>query len=54
MELVEPPRRKGGRYSEEDIERGLLEVAICRGNTRRAARQLRAQGIAVPRPTLET
>jgi hypothetical protein len=54
MESVEPPRRKGERYSEEEIERGLLEVAMCRGNTRRAARQLAAQGITIPRTTLET
>jgi hypothetical protein len=54
MDLIGAPRKKGSRYSEEEIEHGLLEVALCRGNTRRAARQLKAQGITIPRPTLET
>lgn len=43
---------RGGSYSEEETERGLLAVALAAGNTRRAARQLKAQGYPIPRGTL--
>ena len=46
-------RTPGQRYSEEEIERGLNEVALCAGNTHRAHRQLEDRGLQIPRPTLE-
>lgn len=48
------PRPPKGRYSEEEIERGLLTIALVAGNTRRAARELKAQGHPVPRTTLSS
>ncbi len=44
----------GGSYSEEDVERGLVAVALAAGNTRQASRQLKAQGRSIPRGTLQT
>jgi hypothetical protein len=48
-----PQRKRGEAYSEEEIERGLVEVAMCAGNTRRAHRQLEARGLTIPRETLK-
>ena len=52
-ELAPRPRKSASHYTEEEIYRGLAEVALCAGNTHRAARQLSAQGMAIPRGTLE-
>jgi hypothetical protein len=46
-------RRQTSRYTEEEIDRGLVEVALCGGNTRHAHRRLKEQGITISRPTLE-
>lgn len=43
-----------GKYTPEEIERGLAELAICGGNTRRASRQLRPAGLKVPASTLQS
>ena len=32
------------RYDEEEVERGLIEVARCRGNASRAERRLAERG----------
>ena len=45
-------RRPGEGYSEEMMDRGLLEVALQGGNTRAAHRNLKAVGIDIPRRTL--
>lgn len=45
-------RRPIRRYKPEEIERGLAAVAVWGGNTRRAARQLKAAGLSIPRETL--
>jgi hypothetical protein len=39
-------------YDEEDVERGLTEVARCRGNASRAERRLAERGIKISRRTL--
>jgi len=49
-----PPPGRGEGYTEEEIERGLVAVALAAGNTRLAARQLKAQGVSIPRGTLQT
>lgn len=41
------------RHSSEEIERGLLEVAVANGNVRRAAQALAEDGIEVGKSTLE-
>jgi hypothetical protein len=46
--------RGGGPYTDEEIERGLDAVAICSGNTRRAAALLKRQGLPIPRSTLRS
>lgn len=51
--MTEVARVNGGSYSEPEIERGLQAVAICSGNTRRAAQLLEDQGTTIPRSTLE-
>ena len=45
-------RRPGQGYTEEQIDRALVEVALCAGNTHAAHRNLRALGFEVPRATL--
>ncbi len=45
--------RRGGKYSEEDIERGLHALALSGGNASRAQRQLKAEGLTIPASTLE-
>ena len=47
-------RRPGQGYTEEQIDRALVEVALCGGNTHFAARNLKAAGTPVPRRTLRT
>jgi hypothetical protein len=46
-------RVPGGRYTEEEIERGLEALAVCGGSTRRASRELAARGLEIPHPTLQ-
>jgi hypothetical protein len=41
------------RYSEEEITRGLAAVAYWNGNTRRASKALKEQGLDIPRSTLQ-
>jgi hypothetical protein len=45
-------RRPGQGYTEEQMDRALVEVALCAGNTHMAHRNLKAKGFEVPRPTL--
>jgi hypothetical protein len=40
------------RYSREVIERALLQVALCGGNARKAARELEQLGIQIPHETI--
>jgi hypothetical protein len=47
------PKRRASRYSEDEIERALIAVAVCAGNTHRAHRELAKQGHKIPRPTLD-
>jgi hypothetical protein len=46
-------RAPGGTYTLEEVERGLVAVALCSGNSRRAARLLEDQDTPIPRGTLE-
>jgi hypothetical protein len=39
-------------YTIEQVETGLLELALCAGNSRLAARRLAEQGLPIPRETL--
>ena len=41
-------------YTPEEVDQGLTAVAICNGNTRRAERELAAQGIKVTRAALQS
>src|SRR5215211_269796 len=45
-------RRPGQGYTEEQMDRALVEVALCAGNTRAASRHLKAAGTPVPFQTL--
>lgn len=47
------PRRRASRYTEDEIERALIAVAVCAGNTHRAHRELAKRGYKIPRPTLD-
>ena len=40
------------QHSNEEIERGLLAVAVANGNTRRAQQALAVEGLDLPRSTL--
>jgi hypothetical protein len=40
-------------YTTEEIDRALVEVALCNGNTRAAHRNLKAEGVHIPRPNIE-
>src|SRR6266576_2280005 len=44
--------RQGSPYSDQEIERGLVAMALASGNARRAARMLEEQGLSVPHSTL--
>ena len=44
---------QGGSYSEAERERGLVALAVCSGNSRRAARLLAHRGLPIPRSTLK-
>src|SRR6266403_559726 len=44
--------RQGSPYSDQEIERGLVAMALASGNARRAARMLEQQGLSVPHSTL--
>src|SRR6266480_1349276 len=44
--------RQGSPYSDQEIERGLVAMALASGNARRAARMLEAHGLSVPHSTL--
>lgn len=46
-------RRPGQGYTEEQIDRALVEVALHGGNTRAAHRNLKAEGIDIPRATIQ-
>jgi hypothetical protein len=51
--LVEPAKKTYRRdYSEEEIERGLVEMVLAGGNYRKAASQLAARGFDMPPDTL--
>jgi hypothetical protein len=50
---LERRREPGQGYTEEEIDRALVEAALCDGNTHAAHRNLKAQGINIPRPTIE-
>jgi hypothetical protein len=39
-------------YTEDEIDRALVEVALCNGNTYAAHRNLKATGIDIPRATI--
>lgn len=51
---IQLTRRPGQEYTDEEIDQGLTMVAICSGNTRRAAAELKRNGKPIPRTTLET
>lgn len=54
-DLTEAPKRETvPRYNEAEIQRALVEVAACSGNTHMAARNLEADDDApsIPQPTL--
>jgi hypothetical protein len=43
----------GGSYTEAETEQGLVALAVCSGNSRRAARLLADRGLPIPRSTLK-
>lgn len=53
LELSAGSRPTRGTYAPEEIERGLMEVALCGGNARRASRELEEKGLKIPRTTLQ-
>jgi hypothetical protein len=53
-DAMELERRPGEGYTEEQMDRALVEVALCAGNTHAAHRNLTALGFEVPRETLRT
>ena len=44
---------KANRWTPEERDRGLTATAMLNGNTRRAAAELKKQGLSIPRSTLE-
>lgn len=46
------PRRRGTRYSQEEVDRSLTVLIFCDGNSGRASRLLAAEGLRVPPRTL--
>jgi hypothetical protein len=42
----------GRRYTDTEVERGLVALALYQGNARRASRELNKQGINIPFKTL--
>lgn len=51
-ELVEKPRQGSKRYSEAQIQRALIEVAACSGNTTRASANLAEDDLKIDQKTL--
>jgi hypothetical protein len=50
---IGPQKRAGGsRFNEEEIERGLVALALYSGNSRRASKALKGQGLSVGATTL--
>ena len=47
------PSSRTGKWGDAEKERGLVAVALCSPNTWRAAREIAAQGLPIPRSTLE-
>src|SRR4051794_33141475 len=47
-----PAKRRD--YSEQERELGLIALAYANGNGRKASRELKAAGVTIPRPTLES
>lgn len=45
--VTKPVKSRG--YTSEQVDRALLELAVCGGNSARAHRQLKAQGLVIPR-----
>ncbi len=52
LAIAPASRARAGDYSPEEVERGLMEVALCGGNTRRAHRALKERGLQISRSTL--
>ncbi len=50
---VLPERQPGSRYANAEQERGLVALALCSGNSRRAAKLLADRGLPIPRSTLK-
>lgn len=44
---------RGRVYDQEDVDRGLTELALCAGNSTQAARRLKEQGHEITRSSLE-
>lgn len=44
--------RRGGAYTDEEIEEGLTALALCSGNVTRASKELEQVGLTIPRKTL--
>src|SRR5678816_4159164 len=42
----------GSRYTDQQIERGLVALALFSGNRRRASKALEQQGLSIPDSTL--
>jgi hypothetical protein len=40
------------RYKEQEVQRALIEIAACGGNTRMASKHLAEEGLDIPHPTL--
>jgi hypothetical protein len=53
MDSLPATRKRGEKYTDEEVERGLREIALHSGNTARAARALQSRGITVSRSALE-
>jgi hypothetical protein len=49
---IEALRRHGSPDSDQEIERGLVAMALASGNARRASRMLERYGLSVPDRTL--
>jgi hypothetical protein len=45
-------KRNGHHYTDQEVERGLVAVAMCSGNYRRAAQLLEQQDLPIPASTL--
>jgi hypothetical protein len=49
---TKPKKQEVRRYTEDQIQRALIEVAACSGNTRQAARNLAEDGLKIHPSTL--